>query len=529
MRLVRPESGRRRRRGGAVGAAEEAWRRYLAAERGEVRVIPPADCQVALVYPSTYAVGMSSLGYQMIYRWINEHPRSLAERFFCGMAPALSVENQRPLDVFNLIAFSVAFELDYLEVVRFLLDGGVPVRAANRDPAAHPIVLLGGVCLSVNRLPVYDLADVLIAGDGENIVSPLLDAWAEAGGDGARFFESISSLPGVEPTEGALQRFGLLGPAPNAAAETAPPAIAPNVVSRLDSTDACSAIVTPEAEFSDRFLVEIARGCPYRCTFCFLGSCSEYRPRSFDAVREMIDRGRALTDRFGLIAGAVGRHPEIDRICEYSLSAGLNVSFSSLRLEDVTTGMVDLLVASGQQSVTVAPEAGSERLRRRLGKRLTDEQVMEFAADAVRRGMKELRFYFMVGIPAEEAEDIDAIAGLVESTLCAARAARPSGRGQVRLSVNTSVFVPKPGTPLAQEDPPSATETRKRLDRLERLLGRIDGVEFRKPSVPMAKIQRYLAWGGRSTLNTLIDAAASRSGWRRKLESAADEWSRRGP
>jgi len=530
------------------------WRGILARERGTPKIIPPADCQVALVYPNTYAAGMSSLGYQMVYRWINDQPYALAERFFCQARPALSVENQRPLDQFDLVAFSIAYELDDLGMVRFLIQNNVTVRAAERDPRAEPIVLAGGVCLLINRLPIYDVADVFVLGDGEGTVAPIIEAWSVSGGDRKQFLEAITTIEGVEVTDGARQRFGLpsgeegllagnsLEAAPQSAIRNpplevpqsavplagstgGPPAfppesriqnpksVLPHFARTLDSTDAFSAIIAPDTELADRCLIEIARGCPYRCRFCFIGDAVAYRPRPFEAVVEMIERGRRLTSRFGLIAPAVGSHPDIERICEHCRGLNLAVSFSSLRLEDVKPSMLELLAAGGQQSVTVAPEAGSERLRRFLGKRLSDEQVSDFAAQAVRRGLSGLRLYFMVGLPTEQPEDIEAIATLVEAARRSALAAKPTAQTHVTFAVNVSIFVPKPGTPLAEQATPPLAQTKSHLKRLNVLFGRMDDVEFRVPSLTQAEAQRVLSWGGREMLSALLETARTDGSW----------------
>ncbi|MCX8037332.1 MAG: B12-binding domain-containing radical SAM protein [Candidatus Sumerlaeia bacterium] len=497
-----------------VSRREQAsfWRKILATEQGTPRIIPPADCEVALVYPNHYSVGMSSLGYQMVYRWINEHPRALAERFFCEGGRALSVEHQRPLDAFELIAFSFSYELDYLEAVRFLMENRIAPKAAERHPTADPIVLAGGISLLVNRLPIYDLADVLVLGDGEDVTPHLLNAWCESGGDRRRFLEAIARLEGVEVTEGAALRFnlGLSSAIRTPRLQTA----SLHLARPLNRPDAFSAVLAPLSELGDRCLVEIARGCPYRCTFCFIGETLDYRPRPLDCVFEMLERGRTLANRFGLIAPAVGSHPDIERICEYCLREGLEISFSSLRLEDVTPAMLELLAASGQQLVTLAPEAGSERLRRLLGKRLSNEHVTAFAAEAAARGIQDFRLYFMLGLPTEEMEDIEAIARLVGDVHAAASGARTGPTRPVRISVSASVFVPKPGTPLAKMGCPSPADTQKHIRRLTALLGRMPAVCFRPPSLIEARAQRVLSWAGRDALDALIAAAHAGGSWR---------------
>jgi len=490
------------------------WRHVLLREVGTPKITPPADCQVALVYPNTYAVGMSSLGYQMVYRWINEHPGALAERFFCEGRPALSVENQRPLGQFDCVAFSIAYELDYLNVVRFLLENHIPVRAAERDPKAEPLVVAGGICTLVNRLPIYDLADIFVIGDGEETVARLLAEWAESGGDRIRFIQSVAAIEGVEVTEGAFRRFGLDNSAHSAICNPQSAIGNPHFVPSLDSPDALSTVVTPNTELGARCLVEIARGCPYRCRFCFTGNCLPYRARRFAVVREMLEKGRQLTSRFGLIAPAVGSHPDIDQICEWCLRQGLDVSFSSLRLEDVRPAMIALLAAGGQQSVTIAPEAGSERLRRQLGKNLADERVVAFAADVVSRGLTDLRMYFMVGLPGEQEEDIEAIGRLVEATHHAAVDSKPRPQTHVSIAVNVSVFVPKPGTPFATQETPPGSRIKNRLRRLNGVFGKMSGVAFRMPSVAEAEVQRLLAWGDRDLLNALIESGRRDASWR---------------
>lgn len=182
--------------------------------------------------------------------------------------------------------------------------------------------------------------------------------------------------------------------------------------------------------------------------------------------------------------------------------------------------MMALLAAGGQQSLTIAPEAGSERLRRQMGKSLADERVVAFAAEAVSGGLSDLKMYFMVGLPDEREEDIEAIGRLVEAVRRAAIGSKPRPQSRVSVAVNVSVFVPKPGTPFAAAATPPPAEIKSRLRRLSRLLGRMPGVEFRRPSVAEAEVQRVLAWGDRRLLDVLIESARGDASWRAFLALA---------
>jgi radical SAM superfamily enzyme YgiQ (UPF0313 family) len=292
---------------------------------------------------------------------------------------------------------------------------------------------------------------------------------------------------------------------------------------------AASAILTPHTEFSNMALVDLARGCPNHCTFCWVGrNAPPYRVRPVESVMENVTALAAHTDRFGLVASAVGAHPGIDDICREMTARGLKVSYSSLRVEEVTPTMLRTLATGGQKSATLAPEAGSSRVRRLLGKRLSDEQIFDAAEQVFGLGMERLKLYFMIGVPTETDEEALEIAAFVEKTReIMLRWARPRGRiGSI--GVNLGIFVPKPGLPLTRLAPATAGAVKSRLKKVVRRLERIPNIHLNASSVDLAYAQGVLSMGGVGAAEYIQLVRAHGGNWRaanRQWQKAGDRWS----
>ena len=482
------------------------WRRD---ERGEIPAVPEAAPRVALVYPNLYSVGMSSLGYQSVLASMRREGLG-AERFFAE-TPLVSVDSETPIHRFDIIAFSVAFESDWLNVLRILQLSGVPLKAEERGPR-HPMVVAGGVCVGVNRSPVWPFVDLFVHGEGQAVIPALAEELRREGQDRRELLLRLSKLRGVEVTSGAARAYGL----DELDVDVVPDPPKWEYVEDLDDDPCVTPIITPHAEFSDMALLDLARGCPNHCTFCWIGhNAPPFRVSSRERIAGMTDFAMAHTKRLGLISSAVGAHPEIDAICDDLRGRGARISYSSLRVEEATPTMLRALAESGQKSVTIAPEAGSDRVRRLLGKRLSDERILEFVDQALAIGMRSVKLYFMTGVPTETEDEADEIVGLcgkVRERMLAA--GKTSGRIGT-LTINLGLFVPKPNTPLMRiEGDLDFRVVSKRLKRLAKALRRIPNTRVMASSPELSGAQGILSAGGAESVDFLLDVLANDGDWR---------------
>ncbi|MGB2716932.1 MAG: radical SAM protein [Vicinamibacterales bacterium] len=508
-------------------------REILAREVGFVRKPHGGRLRVALAFPNTYFVGMSSLGFQTVYRLFNALDEVVCERVFlppkqevqaqlASGAPLLTLESQTPVRELDVLAFSVSFEWDYTNVVTMLRLAGLPPRAADRD-ARHPLVVIGGAVTFVNPEPLAPFADVIAAGEGEMLIPDLVSALAGERNDrlvdraevlgqlAGRTGFYVPSFYDVDyAPDGSIARFV-------ARSETqAPPTVrkaAVKTTARLDPP--ATSIFTPDTEFGSRFLIEVVRGCANLCRFCWAGY--NYLPvRAFpaDRILELAAQARQHSARAGLVSIALCDHPEIERILRGLIDMGYQVSPASLRLDDLTDPIVALLREGGERSITIAPEAGSDRLRRVINKTVTTDEILEAADIIFRNGIENLKLYFMIGLPTETDEDLVAIRDLTAQLKdIMMRYAKPRGRvGRIVGSVNP--LIPKPGTAyqwMPMEDP---AITDRKAKRLKHLLSDLDNVYFTVKSERHSYYQALLSLGDRRVA-TAIEAAERNGGnWR---------------
>jgi radical SAM superfamily enzyme YgiQ (UPF0313 family) len=515
----------------------ERARDMLAREVGYVRKPHGGRLRVALAFPNTYYVGMSSLGFQTVYRLFNDVEEVVCERVFLppkqelqrqlqSGTPLLTLESQTPVSQFDVIAFSVSFEWDYTNVVTLLRLAGLPPRAEARG-SRYPLVVVGGAVTFVNPEPLAPFADVIAAGEGELLVPALASAVAKAEHRDdllrrlaqERGFYIPSFYDVHYNSDGTIAAFAAK---PGTGAPATVKKAAVKSIERLDPP--ATSIFTPDTEFGSRFLIEVVRGCANLCRFCWAGY--NYLPvRAFpaDRILELAQKARAHSTKAGLVSIALCDHPEIERILTGLLELGYSISPASLRLDDLTEPIVRLLRKSGERSITIAPETGSDRLRRVINKTVTNDEILAATELIFANEIDNLKLYYMIGLPTETEADLVAIHDLtVQMREVMLKHGRPRGRlGRIVGSVNP--LIPKPGTTyqwLPMEDP-SVTDAKGK--RLRQLLSGLDNVYFNIKSERHSYYQALLSLGDRRVADTIEAAERNGGQWRAAVaESGLD-------
>jgi radical SAM superfamily enzyme YgiQ (UPF0313 family) len=506
----------------------ERARVILSKETGYI-VKPPGDrLRVALAFPNTYWVGMSNLGFQTVYRLFNGQEDIVCERVFLppkqelaalasSRTPLITLESQSPVGEFDVLAFSVSFEWDYVNVLTMLRLAGIPVYAAERGPR-HPLIVIGGAVTFVNPEPLAPFADVIAAGEGEVLV-PAIDRACHAASDRGELLTLLAHARGFyvpsfyEPQYGADGRLSGYHVSPGSDAPT------PVRKAALKTTEAvdppATTIFTPDTEFGSRFLVEVVRGCANLCRFCWAGY--NYLPvRAFpaDRILELAGRARPHANKAGLVSIALCDHPDIERILTRLNEMGYSISPASLRLDDLTEPIVRTLRASGERTITIAPETGSDRLRRVINKTVTNDEILDRAELIFASGFENLKLYYMIGLPTETDDDLVAIRDLtLELRDRMLKHARPRGTvGRIVGSVNP--LIPKPGTAYQWLPMESDASVDRKIKRLRSLTTGIDNVYFNIKSERHSYYQALLSLGDQRVAPVIAAAERNGQNWR---------------
>jgi radical SAM superfamily enzyme YgiQ (UPF0313 family) len=488
-------AARRRKKG------RHDWAPIRAAERTLAPFNPHAPHALALAYANTYHVGMSSLALQRVWELVNRVPDWSCERFFTdGEGTPLSVETGRPLDGFGAIAFSVSFEEDYVNLLRLLERARIPARRCDRGPE-DPLILVGGSCAMINPLTLSGFVDAFPLGAAENLLPTLLPALAEETSREAAL-ERLAATPGFyvpahhpAEVEGAFHRLHKLELSEE---QMRRPGHLPT-----------TAIVTPHTEFADKFLVEMSRGCPEKCKYCWATfGMGRFRWHPTDFILAAIERARPMTDQLGFVATAVGDHPEIERILAEGNRLGFRTAVSSIRIPAVTEGVLEALRASGDRSITLAPETGSDRLRQLLNKPIPNELLLEKVRLIFRQGLTGLKLYFIIGLPGESDEDVRAILDLAAECR-AVMLAELAPRGLIgRIHLGVNLLIPKPYTGWQRERMEEPAVLKRRIRLLQRGVARLPNVDLGTMSIRQAIWQTYITKAGADAAEPLAAAAA---------------------
>ena len=509
-------------------------REILSKEVGYVRKPHGGRLRVALAFPNTYFVGMSNLGFQSVYTLFNAEEDIVCERVFlppkseleeqrASGAELVTLESQTLVRDFDIFAFSVSFEWDYTNVLTLLRLAGVPVRAADRTHR-DPLVMIGGAVTFVNPEPLALFADVIAAGEGEALIPPLVQAFHGATDRddllrrlvAERGFYVPSFYDVQHASDGTIEAFI---PKPDTGA---PPVVRKAALRTTDAVDPpATAIFTPETEFGSRFLIEVVRGCANLCRFCWAGY--NYLPvRAFpkDRILQLAERARAHSSRVGLVSIALCDHPDIEEILTGLVEMGYNISPASLRLDDLTPTILRLLRESGERTITIAPETGSDRLRRVINKTMTNEEILAAADLIFATGFDNLKLYFMIGIPTETDEDLVAIRDLtLQLRDRMMQHARPRGQvGRIVGSVNP--LVPKPGTAYQWLPMEDEALVERKIKRMRGLMAGIDNVYVNIKSERHSFYQALLSLGDRRVAPAIEAAERNGGNWRAAVKEA---------
>lgn len=457
---------------------------------------------MALIYPNSYYLGMSNLGIHAIYRLLNDCDNVVGERVFwekdnsAGNTPLLSLESRRPPADFSILAFSISYELDYFNVVAILKASGIPLYAAERDET-HPLVIAGGPCVTANPLPLSPFFDCLCIGEAEALLPAMLPVLAEGGGNRDDLLRTLAALPGVYAPDQPLRI-----------------PVARQWAGDIDGFATTSVILTPDTELRDLYLIEAERGCQRGCRFCLVNSIfSPLRFRYVDKLIAQAENGLQYSQRIGLVGPAVTDHPHIVDLLANLTQRGAQLSISSLRIGSLSGEVIKTLARGNARTITIAPEAGSERLRNLVNKGISDGDILEVADMVGGQRFRNLKLYFMIGLPTETDGDIEAIIRLA----LAIKGKLDRYRSGTRLNCNITPFVPKAGTPFQWLPMAPLEVLNRRLTILKKNLP-ARGITLKAESPAWSYVQGALSRGDARLAEVLAGTdEISLAGWRRAV------------
>lgn len=502
----------------------------LAYEEGYHKKIWGELLTVCLAYPNHYRTGMSNLGFHTIYELVNRQTSFLCERvflpdpddeaqFIMESRSLFSLESQKPLTDFDIIAFSISFENDYPNILKMLSMAGIALTVLDRRESA-PLIIGGGVSITLNPEPLADFFDLFLLGEGECLLPEFLDIFKDSYRLGLRrsdlLFHTQKELEGAYVPQYYTVNYQAnhlienIGPVDAALPEK----IKKRQISDINTftTDQC--ITTPLGEFKELFLTEVSRGCRRGCRFCAAGFL--YRPARFRDLKTLelsFARGINKKKKIGLLGTAVSDHPELLSLCRHIMKQQGNVAIGSLRLDQLHDELVYLLKESGIKTVAIAPEAGSQRLRNFIHKSITDEQIFNAVELLIEHGITNIRLYFMVGLPTETEEDIEAIPDMIKRIKHHTVKFSAGKKQFKRITVSINQFIPKPVTPFQWYPLEDVNIVRKRIRQIKSALRKETSVKVIHDLPKWNYIQALFSLGDRRVGSILLSAHKNNGNW----------------
>jgi radical SAM superfamily enzyme YgiQ (UPF0313 family) len=502
----------------------------LAQEEGTVKKEWGGRIPICLVFPNSYHVGMSNLGLQLLYRLLNAIPHVVCERAFLPEAeelreyrrsntPLLSLESDKPLSQFQIIAVSIPFENDSPNLLSILALAKIPLKAKDRDQRS-PLIVAGGAAVTLNPEPLAQFIDLFFIGEGEESLIDFLKTFQEGGETKEGFLEKAGGIEGiycpslytVEYDEGGLiKEF-------SPRTDAAPAKITRRWIKDPSQLPSGSAILTPQTEFKEMFLIEVNRGCPQWCRFC-AARCI-YRPfrnRTLDTLMHEADLGLQQGRRIGLVGSALGNHPGFTELCAHITERGGEISIASIRADAITDEVARLLALSGHRTVTMAPETGADRLRTVVAKGLRDEQIFSAADALASHGIINLKLYFMIGLPTETPEDIEAIIALTKQIR---HHMGKGGRKIGEITLSITPFVPKAWTPFQWHPFEEIKSLKEKTKTIKKGVGKIPQARVIHDLPKWGYVQTLLSMGDRRVGDILLLVHQAGGDWTAALKNS---------
>ncbi len=505
-------------------------RKTVAQEDGAIIKSWGGKITVAIAYPNVYYVGMSNLGFHTIYCWLNSFPEVLCERVFLPekdeyqeyintKTALFTLESQKRLYEFDIIAFSISFENDYINILRMLDLAKIPLEREKRDNG-HPLIIAGGVASTLNPEPISNFIDLFVIGEGEEILPEFIESYkndVEEGYGKDEILERMASISGIYVprcycvsynSDGTIKDFTPRGRFSRK--------VKRRWIKCIDKIETHSVILTPNTEFGDMFLMEMTRGCKWACRFCTLSfTYRPYRRRGIESLSSTANNGLNKSGRIGLIGADVLDHPGLSDLCELIVTNNGKVSVASLRADSLSDKVVKYLKESGHKTITLAPEVGSERLLRVIDKRITERDILNAVDTVIGNDILNLKLYFMVGLPTETLEDVEAIVRVTKTIKHHVLKISKGNRRLGRITLSVNCFVPKPATPFQWHPLADIKILGDRLKIIRKALKMEGNVNVTTDIPKWAYIQALLSKGDRRIGRIILAAHRFGGDWKR--------------